>query len=138
MTILDTNVVSELMRPTPEPLVLHWFNRLSAEDAHLTSITVAEILLGIELLPPGKRRDVLRAGAERTLGVFAGQVLSFDENAAHAFCLLSSARRRHGRMMSVFDAQIAAIARVHGAALATRDTGAFEGCSVKLVNPWEG
>lgn len=138
MTILDTNVISELMRPTPEPLVLQWFNRLSAEDAHLTSITVAEILLGIELLPLGKRRDVMRAGAERTLGVFAGQVLSFDEKAAHAFSLVSSTRRRHGRTMSDFDTQIAAIARVHGAAVATRDTAGFEGCGVKVVNPWEG
>jgi toxin FitB len=138
VTILDTNVISELMRPTPEPLVLQWFNRLSAEDAHLTSITVAEILLGIELLPLGKRRDVMRAGAERTLGVFAGQVLSFDEKAAHAFSVVSSTRRRHGRTMSDFDAQIAAIARVHGAAVATRDTAGFEGCGVKVVNPWEG
>jgi toxin FitB len=138
VTILDTNVVSELMRPTPEPLVLQWFNRLRAEDAHLTSITVAEILLGIELLPLSKRRDVMRAGAERTLAVFAGQVLSFDEKAAHAFSVVSSTRRRHGKIMSDFDAQIAAIARVHGAEVATRDTAGFEGCGVKLVNPWEG
>ena len=94
MTILDTNVVSELMRPAPEPSVLDWFNLLSAEDSHLTSITVAEILLGIELLPPGKRRDVLRTGAERTLAVFADQVLAFDDRAAHAFSLVSSTRRR--------------------------------------------
>jgi toxin FitB len=136
VTILDTNVISELMRPTPESLVLQWFNRLSAEDAHLTSITVAEILLGIELLPLGKRRDVMRAAAERTLGVFAGQVLSFDEKAAHAFSLVSSTRR-HGRSMSDFDAQIAAIARVHGAILATRKESDFEGCGVTIVNPWQ-
>lgn len=138
MTILDTNVVSELMRPAPEPSVLDWFNLLSAEDSHLTSITVAEILLGIELLPPGKRRDVLRTGAERTLAVFADQVLAFDDRAAHAFSLVSSTRRRQGKPMSEFDAQIAAIARVHGATLATRDTSGFEGCGVKLVNPWKG
>jgi toxin FitB len=137
VTILDTSVISELMRPTPEPLVLQWFNRLSADDAHLTSITVAEILLGIELLPLGKRRDLMRAGAERTLGVFAGQVLSFDEKAAHAFSLVSSTRRRHGRIMSDFDAQIAAIARVHGAILATRYESDFEGCGVTIMNPWQ-
>ena len=138
MTILDTNVVSELMRQAPDPSVLDWFNLLSAEDAYLTSITVAEILLGIELLPPGKRRDVVRAGAEKTLAVFAAQVLAFDDKAAHAFSLVSSTRRLQGRPMSEFDAQIAAIARVHGATLATRDTSGFEGCGVKLVNPWEG
>lgn len=138
MTILDTNVVSEMMRPSPEPLVLHWFAGLSAEDTHITSITVAEILLGIELLPTGKRRDVLRAGAERTLAVFTGHVLAFDNKAAHAFSLVSSARRRQGRPMSAFDAQIAAIARANGATLATRNTADFEGCGVKLINPWEG
>ena len=137
MTILDTNVVSELMRSMPDSSVISWFSDLSADEPHLTSITVAEILLGIELLPAGKRRDVLRTEAERTLAIFARHVLAFDDKAAHAFSLISSARRRHGRMMSEFDAQIAAIARVHGATLATRDTSGFEGCGVKLVNPWE-
>lgn len=138
MVILDTNIISEMMRPAPEPVVLSWFSSMRAEDAHLTSITVAEILLGIELLPVGKRRDVVRAGAERTLAVFAGQVLSFDAKAAHAFSLISSTRRRQGRPMSEFDAQIAAIARTHNAVLATRDVANFEECGLKLVNPWEG
>ena len=136
MTILDTNVVSELMRSMPDSSVIRWFADLRAEEPYLTSITVAEILLGIELLPVGKRRDMLRTEAERTIAVFAGHVLAFDEKAAHAFSLVSSARRRRGRMMSEFDAQIAAIARVHEATLATRDTGGFEGCGVRLVNPW--
>ena len=138
MTILDTNVVSELMRSTPDSSVIRWFSDLSADEPHLTSITVAEILLGIELLPVGKRRDLLRTEAERTLTIFAGHVLAFDDKAAHAFSLISSARRRRGKVMSEFDAQIAAIARVHGATLATRDTGGFEGCGITLVNPWEG
>jgi len=136
MTILDTNVVSELMRPAPEPRVLDWFGKLRAEDAHLTAITVAEILLGIELLPVGKRRDMLRSGAERTLAVFRDHILAFDDKAAHTFSLLSATRRRQGKPISEFDAQIAAIARANGATLATRDTGDFEACGVKLVDPW--
>jgi len=137
MTILDTNVISEMMRPIPERLVLRWFANLSTEDTYLTAITMAEILLGIELLPAGKRRDVLRAGAERTLAVFADHVLAFDDKAARAFSSISSFRRRQGRPMSEFDAQIAAIARTHGATVATRNTDDLEGCGVKLVNPWQ-
>lgn len=138
MTILDTNVVSEMMRPVADQQVQRWFGSLSPEETHVTAITVAEILLGIELLPAGRRRDVLRAGAEKTFAVFNHKVLAFDENAAHAFSSISSVRRRQGRPMSEFDAQIAAITRVHDAVLATRNIDDFEGCGVKLVNPWVG
>lgn len=138
MIILDTNVVSEMMRPTPQSVVLNWFATQSVDDVHVTAITMAEILLGIELLPAGKRRDAIQEGADRTFGVFAGHVLPFDDQAAHAFSLISSSRRKQGRPMSELDAEIAAIARAHGAVLATRNTPDFEGCGVKLVNPWEG
>lgn len=137
MTILDTNVISELMRPVPEPLVLRWFANLVAEDTYVTAIAVAEILLGTELLPVGKRRDIVRTGAERTLGVFAGHVLAFDDSAARAFSLISSTRRRQGKPISQFDAQIAAIARANGASLATRNVSDFAGCGLNLVNPWK-
>jgi toxin FitB len=137
MTILDTNIVSEMIRPAPEPSVLRWFANLATDDAHLTAITLAEILLGIELLPVGKRREVLRAGAERTFAVFAGRVLAFGEKAAPAFSSISSARRKQGKPISQFDAQIAAIAKVHNAVLATRNTEDFAGCGVRLVNPWK-
>jgi toxin FitB len=137
MTILDTNVVSEMMRPVPEASVLRWFANLAIEDAHLTAITLAEILVGIELLPVGKRREVLRTGAERTFAVFAGRVLAFDEKSASAFSSISSTRRKQGRPILPFDAQIAAITRVHGATLATRNVEDFEGCGVRLVNPWK-
>lgn len=137
MTILDTNVVSELMRPLPQSAVLGWFVAQSAEDVHLTAITVAEVLLGIQLLPTGKRREVIQAAADRTFEVFTSHILAFDEHAAHAFSSISSSRRKQGRPMSEFDAQIAAIARVHGATLATRDVADFEGCGVRLINPWE-
>jgi predicted nucleic acid-binding protein len=137
MTILDTNVVSELMRLRPQSAVLGWLATQSAEEIYLTAITVAQILLGIELLPVGKRRESIQAAADQTFGVFAGRILAFDEGAAHTFSLISSSRRKKGRPMSEFDAQIAAIARVHGAALATRNIADFEGCGVRLMNPWE-
>ena len=137
MIILDTNVVSEMMRAMPQSAVLGWFATQSAEDVHVTAITMAEILSGIDLLATGKRREEIRAGADRTFGVFAGRILAFDERAAHAFSLISLSRRKQGRPMSEFDAQIAAIARVYGATLATRNITDFEGCGLRLVNPWE-
>jgi predicted nucleic acid-binding protein len=137
MIILDTNVVSEMMRPLPHPVVMNWFATQSAEDIHVTAITMAEILFGIALLAAGKRQEALQAGADKTFGVFAGHVLPFDDRAAHAFSLISSSRRKQGRPMSDFDAQIAAIARGHEATLATRNTDDFEGCGLKLVNPWQ-
>ena len=139
MIILDTNVVSELMRPTPERMVLRWFSNQTAEDLHVTAVTVAEILYGVELISSARRRDVVRAGAEKMFGdVFADRILAFEDRAARAFAQIASARRRQAKPMSGVDAQLAAIARVHGATLATRNTYVFEGCGVRLVNPWEG
>ena len=139
MTILDTNVVSEIMRPVPAPVVLRWISDQISEELHLTAITVAEVFYGIELLPPGKRQEILRAGAEQLFRViFTDRILTFDARAAREFSRIASSRRKQGRPMSEFDAQIAAIARAKNALIATRDTGDFEGCGVKLVNPWEG
>jgi len=139
MIVLDSNVVSELMRPAPDPRVLHWFSNQIAEDLHVTAVTMAEIFHGIELIATGRRRDVLRAGAEKMFGdVFADRVLTFEDRAAYAFSQIASTRRRQGKPMSQVDAQIAAIAGVHGATLATRNPYVFEGCGIRLVNPWEG
>ena len=139
MIILDTNIVSELMRPATERMVLLWFSSQAAEDLHLTTVTMAEILYGIELISSSRRRDVVRVAAEKMFGdVFADRILTFEDRAAVAFSQIASSRRRQGKSMSGTDAQIAAIARVHGATLATRNTYVFEGCGVKLVNPWEG
>ncbi|MGP0019372.1 MAG: type II toxin-antitoxin system VapC family toxin [Candidatus Sulfotelmatobacter sp.] len=139
MIILDTNVVSELMRPAPERMVLRWFSSQSAEDLHVTAVTMADILYGIELISSSRRRDGVRAGAEKMFGdVFADRILPFEDRAARAFSQIASSRRRQGKPISEIDAQIAAIARVHGATLATRDPYVFEGCGVRLVNPWEG
>jgi len=128
MIILDTNVVSELMRPAPEARVLRWFSSQAAEDLHVTAVTMAEILYGVELISAARRRDVVRAGA----------VLTFEDRAARVYSQIASSRRRQGKPMSQGDAQIAAISRVHGATLATRNPYVFEGCGVRLVNPWEG
>jgi hypothetical protein len=139
MIILDTNVVCELMRPAPEPRVLHWFSSQAAEDLHVTAVTMAEILYGIELISMSRRREALRAGAEKMFGgAFGDHILTYEDRAARAFAQIASSRRRQGKPMSGFEAQIAAIARVHGATLATRNPYVFEGCGVRLVNPWEG
>jgi predicted nucleic acid-binding protein len=139
MIILDTNVVSELMRASPDTHVLHWFSSQPAEDLHVTTVTVAEILYGIELISTSRRRDTVRAASEKMFeAVFADRLLMFEDRAARAFSQIASSRRRQGKPMSEFDAQIAAITRVHAATLATRNPFVFEGCGVRLVNPWEG
>jgi predicted nucleic acid-binding protein len=139
ITILDTNVVSEPMRPSPSATVLAWLSR-KPDDGHffLTTITVAEILFGIELLPKGRRHDRMHAQAKATFADdFAGRILPFDEAAARAFPEIAAARRAQGRPISEFDAPIAAIARSRGAVLATRNIAHFEGCGLRLVNPWQ-
>jgi toxin FitB len=98
---------------------------------------VAEILYGVELLPIGKRKTDLLAGAERLFKVvLGGRILPFDEQAARQFSIIATRRRSRGRPMTELDAQIAAIAQVHDASLATRNTADFEGCGVQLINPW--
>ena len=136
ITILDTNVISEPMNPSPSATVLDWWAQQQPGALFITTVTVAEILYGIELLPPGKRRAALLAGAERMFGkVLVGHILPFDENAARAFSEIAVRRRAQGRPIADLDAQIAAIARSRNAILATRNTADFEGCGVRLVNP---
>lgn len=138
MTILDTNVVSELMKPLSSPAVIAWMSDQPTDAVFTTAITVAEVLYGIELLPKGRRRDQLLQQAEATFAEdFADRILSFDEQAAKIFPLIAASRRRQGRPMSEFDAQIAAIAKANEAMLATRNTGDFESCGVRLINPWQ-
>lgn len=139
MIVLDTNVVSELMRAGPDAHVLRWFSSQAAEDLHITSVTMAEILYGIEVISTSRRRDAVRAGAEKMFEtVFADRILAFEDRAARVFSQIASSRRRQGKPIGEFDAQIAAITRVYGATLATRNPYVFEGCGVRLVNPWEG
>lgn len=137
MTILDTSVVSEIMKPEPSPAVIAWTSAQMGDELFTTAVTAAEILYGVEILPRGKRRDQLLHHADGTFREdLGGRVLSFDERAAHEYASIASERRRRGRPISFADGQIAAIARAHGAALASRNTDDFEGCGVRLINPW--
>jgi predicted nucleic acid-binding protein len=139
ITILDTNVISEPMHASPSATVLAWWARQQPGALFITTVTVAEILYGIELLPHGKRRAALLAGAERMFGkVLAGHILPFDEGAARAFPEIAVRRRAQGKPIADLDAQIAAIAHSRGAVLATRNAADFEGCGVRLANPWQG
>ncbi len=137
MIILDTNVVSELMKPAPSASVVGWIALQPALSLYTTSITEAEVLHGVMLLPAGKRRHGLQAAAEAMFGEdFARRVLPFGSDAARAYATIAAGRRRAGRPISHFDAQIAAIARSTRAALATRNTADFEACGITLFNPW--
>jgi len=138
VTILDTNVLSETMAAAPSAVALAWISlQRQSDNLFLTTVTVAEILYGIAILPAGKRRDKLSAQAEAMFAEdFSGHVLSFDEQAARAFSQIAAERRKHGKPIAEMDAQIAAIARVHGALLATRNTSDFADCGIRLVNPW--
>ncbi len=139
MLILDTNVISEIMQLSPSPRVLEWWSQQQAGELFTSTVTMAEILYGIELLPKGKRRDKMLAEAEAMFAEdFVGRILPFDEEAARVFPEIAAGRRSQGRPMAEFDAQIAAIARSRRAILATRNTADFEACGVRLLNPWQG
>jgi hypothetical protein len=137
MIILDTNVLSEASRPRPSEIVGYWVDSHKRTVLFTTTICEAEIFLGVALLPHGRKREDLRLQATKLFEQdFAGRVLPFTSAAARAFAEIAAARRRAGRPIKEADAQIAAIARVHGAALATRDLADFEGCGVALIDPW--
>jgi predicted nucleic acid-binding protein len=136
--LLDTNVLSELMKAAPDQSVLAFINGVPGMALFTSAITQAEILYGIALLPEGRRRDALLAAARTALdNHFRGRVLPFDGGAAEAFAVIAAGRRQGGRPISQADAQIAAIAKSRGAALATRNVADFDGCGVSVVNPWD-
>jgi toxin FitB len=135
--ILDTNVLSELMRPKPAAPVVAWVAEQPSPALYTTAITQAEILHGLMLLPPGRRRRALEAAATSMFAEdFEARILGFGADAAPPYARIASERRRAGRPISHFDAQIAAIARSTGAIVATRNVDDFDGCGVKVVNPW--
>ena len=137
MILLDTNVVSELMKAVPAPQVVAWVDAAPAAGLFISAVTQAELLYGIALLPDGKRRDALANTARIAFDtLFHGRILPFDSDAAEAFAILAKERRFSGRPIAQADAQIAAIARSRGAVLATRNVPDFEGCGFDVVNPW--
>lgn len=135
MILLDTNVLSEMTRPLPEPKVVHW---LEANEPLLAlpAIALAELRYGIARLPLGRRRTSLMDFWLKTRDRFVGRIYSFDERAAEAYGDLAAAAELIGRRLNVADGQIAAIARVHRMSVATRDEGGFDASGVSVVNPW--
>jgi len=139
MIILDTNVLSELMRPTPSARLVAWVAKQSATELFTTSITEGEIFYGIELLTKGKRRQGLLAAAEAVFAEdLAGRIFGFESEAARVFSKIAAHRRALGRPISHADAQIAAISQVRGAKLATRNVADFQDCGLEVVDPWNG
>ena len=139
MVLLDTNVVSELMRDVPSAEVLVWMDDLPTSELFVTAITEAEVRTGIAFLPEGARRRGLAYAAERTLGdLFAGRVLPFDSGAARAYADIAAASRAAGRPISQSDCQIAATARSRGMAVATRNVRDFSNAGVEVIDPWAG
>jgi toxin FitB len=136
MIIVDTNVISELIRPKPSAQVATWVAQQPGTELFTTSITEAKTFCGIELLGRGKRREGLLAAAEAMFSEdFAGRVFVFDSDAARVFAKIGAARRALGRPISHADAQIVALSQVRGAKLATRNIGDFEDCGIEVVDP---
>jgi predicted nucleic acid-binding protein len=137
MILLDTNILSELMRPLPATAVEEWLGEQPSASLFISAVTEAELRFGLALLPDGKRRSQLVAEVDDMLaGDFADRILPFDSPAAIAYARIASGRRKSGRPIAQADAQIAAIAQSRGATLATRNVTDFAGCGVDLIDPW--
>lgn len=136
MIVLDTNVVSELMRAAPSPVVLAWLGEFPGDELYTTAVTVAEIRYGIARLPEGRRREALHQAANEVFAAFPQQVLPFDLVAANAYADVVAHRDAVGNPIDGFDAQIAAICRAHTATLATRNTKDFVETGIAIVDPW--
>ena len=139
MIILDTSVLSELMKRHPSPEVTAWFQKHPLIDLYTTAITKAEIFYGIELLEPGTRRQKLLMAAESLFDIdLKDRVIGFASGAARIFSQIAAHRRLQGKPISNPDAQIAAIVQLHSATLATRDVDDFQDCGIDVVDPWDG
>ena len=137
MIILDTNVVSEPLRPEPEPAVLDWLDAQAPETLYLTTVSLAELLAGIETMPAGRRRTELKqALAEQMMPLFEERILAFDKKAAEAFSRVNASAQAIGNPISFADGAIAAIASAHGFMVATRNVRDFKGTGVELIDPW--
>ena len=136
MIVLDTNVVSEAMKPEPDPAVRDWLDEQAAETLYISSVTIAELLFGIGALPNGRRKQKLAATLDGMLPLFEGRILAFDTDAARHYADLAIAARKAGKGFPTPDGYIAAIATAHGFTVATRDASAFDAAGVPLIDPW--
>ena len=137
MIVIDTNIVSEIMKVAPSETVVNWLNNKKSSSLYVSTITLGEIEYGLRILPAGKRRLQLKERFERFVSLaFAQRVLAYDEAAARTYGEVMGLRKEIGRPMSVPDGQIAAIARSNGLTVATRNTGDFEDCGVELIDPF--
>ncbi|MBW3080218.1 type II toxin-antitoxin system VapC family toxin [Bifidobacterium saguinibicoloris] len=138
MIVFDTNVISEILKEdSSDPHVIDWFIGLPHRECRTTAITVAELMYGVAIAPKGKKRARLSGAIQAFTRTYADRTLPFDQQSAAHYASIAAARRRMGRPIGTQDAMIAAIARAHGAAVATRNIKDFEGTGVALVNPWE-
>ncbi|MGJ5175214.1 type II toxin-antitoxin system VapC family toxin [Bradyrhizobium oligotrophicum] len=136
MILLDTNVVSEAMKPEPSPAVRAWLDEQAAETLYLSSVTVAELMFGIGALPKGRRKDRLSATLDGILELFGTRVLPFDTSAARRYAELAVKARAAGKGFPTPDGYIAAIAADHDYAVASRDTSAFTAAGLTVIDPW--
>jgi len=135
--ILDTNVLSEVIRDVPEKCVVEWMARQTSSMLFTTTITKAELFCGVYLLPDGRRKSGIKKAIEDIFEIdMSGRVLHFDEESARLYAEIASSRKKSGQPISQFDAMIAAITKSRGATLATRNVKDFTYCGISLVNPW--
>jgi|ERR1035437_755367 predicted nucleic acid-binding protein len=137
MIILDTNVVSEAMKPEPDSAVRAWLNEQAAETLYLSSVTLAELLFGIRALPAGKRKNMLALTLDGLMKLFRDRVLPFDIDAARHYAELAVTAKAAGRGFPTPDGYIAAIAASRGFIVASRDTAPYKAAKVKVINPWD-
>ncbi len=137
MIVVDTNVVSEAMKPEPHPAVRAWLNEQAAETLYLSSVTLAELLFGIAVLPAGKRKDMLEKALDGLTGLFRDRVLPFDADTARRYAELAVKAKAKGRGFPTPDGYIAAIAASRGFIVASRDTAPYEAAGVPVIDPWK-
>ena len=137
MIVLDTNIVSEAMKPEPDAAVRAWLNDQPAETLYLSSVTLAELLFGIAALPAGKRKNRLARALDGLMELFEGRMLPFDTDAARHYAELALTARNGGRGFSTPDGYIAAIAASRGFIVASRDTSPYQAGGLQVINPWE-
>jgi toxin FitB len=136
MILLDTNVVSEAMKPEPHRIVRDWLDAQTAETLFLTSVTIAELMFGIGVLPKGNRKDNLTVALDGVLNLFEPRILPFDAEAARRYASLAVRARAAGKGFPTPDGYIAAIAAAHGFTVASRDASAFAAAGLKVIDPW--